>query len=246
MFVARLRCLLFVPLLAAAAPVHADPGYYVVTAYAQEGVRTLDTRYWTVKFGGQPVATWPEVGLGYGVSSRWFTELFASWIGSSATATRLDTMNWQNDFLLTQGQWPFDLALHSQLIHEYGDGGGARAIEFGPVWQTEFGRNQLNLNLFFERRSSDAQTGPTTFKYQWQVRHHWRAGLHFGVQGFGELGPWDHWSPHGNQSHRIGPAVFGSMPLGGRREFSWQAAWLQGSIYGSHGSMFSARAAYSF
>ena len=62
-------------LAAAAASAAADPGYYVVTAYDNEGQRSIDLRYWTVKKPNQPAKLWPEIGVGYGVTSRWHTEL---------------------------------------------------------------------------------------------------------------------------------------------------------------------------
>jgi hypothetical protein len=223
----------------------ADPGYYVVTAYDNSGVRTIDARYWTVKFPGSPEVVWPEIGFGYGVSTRWYTELYASYIGSSQMATKLSTLNWQNEVLLTQGQYPFDLALHASYIHMAGDGQG-HALEFGPVLQTDVGRTQLNGNLFFERSYGGADAGPTQMKYQWQVRHRWRPLLNLGLQGFGELGPWYHWAPRDQQSHRAGPALFGSLPLGDRQSLLYQAAYLFGSIYGQHGRMFSMRVQYAF
>jgi hypothetical protein len=63
--------LLCLPLLAASTIVRADPGYYVVTAYDNAGLRTVDFRYWTVKSNGHPATRWPEIGFGYGVNSRW-------------------------------------------------------------------------------------------------------------------------------------------------------------------------------
>src|SRR5215831_7207796 len=113
----------------------ADPGYYVVTVYDNEGQRSLDLRYWTVKFPQRPEMIWPEAGFGYGVSSRWYTELYGSWIGSSQMPTQLSTLNWQNDVLLTQGELPLDIAVHTNLISNQRDSGGG-AIEWGPVLQT--------------------------------------------------------------------------------------------------------------
>jgi hypothetical protein len=227
------------------AAVKADPGYYVVTAYDNSGQRNIDLRYWTVKHPGSPEVIWPEIGFGYGVNTRWTTELFASFIGSSQMATRLNTWNWQNDVLLTQGEWPVDLALHATLIRE-SDGDRGTAVEFGPVLQTDVGRTQLNGNLFFERGLGGAQPLPTQMKYQWQLRYRWRAPLHFGLQGFGELGPWDHWAPRDQQSHRAGPALFGTLPVADGQSVLYQASYLFGSIYGRHGVMFSARVQYTF
>jgi hypothetical protein len=237
--------LLATSLLLACAGALADPGYYVVTAYDNEGVRTVDFRYWTVKRPGAPEVVWPEVGLAYGVTSRWTTEILASWVGSSQFATRLSTVNWLNDVLLTQGELPFDLALHTHLIRYQSDEPGG-SFEFGPVLQTDIGRTQLNANLFFEREFGTSAVEPTQLKYQWQARYRWKPALHVGLQGFGELGEWNHWAPRDQQSHRAGPVVFGTLPLGDRQALKAQAAYLVGSTYGSHGHMFSLRVHWEF
>lgn len=230
-------------LACAAAPACADPGYYVVTAYDNAGVRFVDLRYWTVKPRGGAEVVWPEIGFGGGVNSRWTTLLYVSGIGPSNLRTRLSTINWQNDVLLTQGEWPLDVAIHTQWIRA--PDAGTTAFEFGPVLQTDVDRTQLNANLFFERVIAGPRR-PTQLKYQWQVRHRWRPGLHLGAQGFGELGPWDEWAAGDLQSHRAGPAVFGTAPLGDGRRIQMQAAWLVGKTYAQRGHMFSARAAIEF
>ncbi|MDB5849083.1 MAG: hypothetical protein JWP29_2835 [Rhodoferax sp.] len=236
-------------LLAAAAALFADtaaadPGYYVVTIYNDPGLRTVDFRYWNVSRHNRPTTTWPEVGFGWNVNGDWYTEVFVSYIGSSRLPTELSTVNWQNDLLLTHGQYPFDLAIHTQLA--VGDSHAeGRTFEFGPALQTDFGRTQVNANVFFERGLGALASEPTQLKYQWQLRHRWRPGLHFGAQGFGELGPWDHWSPRDDQSHRAGPALFGSVPAG-PGTIGWQAAYLTGSTYGRHGHMLSLRVKYDY
>ena len=125
--------------------------------------------------------------------------------------------------------------------------GEAWNFEFGPAFQTDFGRLQLNANLFFERPFHAVTPSPTTLQYQWQLRYRWQPGLHVGAQGFGELGPWDHWAPHARQSHRAGPAVFGSLGAGNTAPLSFQAAYLMGSVYGVRdASMFTLRVQYAF
>jgi len=239
------RLALAVIVAAATAAARADPGYYVVTAYDNEGQRTIDLRYWTVKKPGKPAMLWPEVGVGYGVSSRWHTELLASFIGTADTATRLDDWQWQNDVLLTQGQYPFDLAVHANLIRAAESNEGY-ALEIGPVLQTDVDRTQLNLNLFVERSYRTDKSSPTNLKYQWQIKQRWRPALQFGLQGFGELGEWDHWAPRERQSHRAGPAIFGTLPLGTQRSVIYQAAILKGQINGRNGTMFSTRVQLAF
>jgi hypothetical protein len=236
---------LWLPLLAATTIARADPGYYVVTAYDNAGLRTIDTRYWTVKADGGTAVRWPEIGFGYGVNSRWYTELYASFIGEYDTATKLSTVNWQNEYLLTQGESPVDIAMHLAVTRFSGMSDGY-SIEYGPVFQTDIGRTQLNLNIFFGHDYGEGSDGSTAMKYQWQVKRRWLPQLQYGLQGFGELGTWDHWDPHDRQSHRAGPALFGSVPLGAGKTLLCQAAILFGSTYGQNGNMFSMRAQLAF
>jgi len=238
---------LALPLLAAAATTiaRADPGYYVVTAYDNAGLRTIDLRYWTVKAKGREATRWPEIGLGYGVNSRWYTELFASFIGQYDGATRLSTVNWQNEYLLTQGEWPVDVAIHAALS-KYSGISNSYSIEYGPVFQTDIGRAQLNLNVFFDHDYGDGADGSTELKYQWQVKRRWLPALQYGLQGFGELGTWKRWNPRDQQSHRAGPALFGSVPLGAGTTLLYQAAMLFGSTYAQSGNMFSMRVQFAF
>jgi hypothetical protein len=222
----------------------ARPGYYVVTVYDDPGLRTLDFRYWTVKPPNYPTIAWPEVGFGWNVNGRWYTEAIASWIGSANFATRLETLNWQNDVLLTQGQYPVDVALHTLLVRPQHPAAGYE-LEFGPALQTDIERTQVNLNLVFVRHFDEPGSPPTEFNYQWQLRYRWTRWLHVGAQGFGELGPWDHWLAHDAQSHRAGPALFGVVPMGPDK-VGWQAAYLVGKTNARRANMLSTRLKYDF
>ncbi len=232
-------------LLALCAAAQAYPGYYLVSVYDNQGEKSLDFRYWTIKYPSRPATIWPELGIGYGVTSRWYTELFASYVGSNSSDLNLDTLNWQNDYLLTQGQYPFDLALHSNLAraHDIQEG---YTLDFGPALQTEVGRLQLNGNLFLERTLRSEDNGTTQLQYQWQAKYRWRTALEFGLQGFGELGDWDHWAPRNRQSHRIGPVFAGRLPTGASQAVKYQVSYLTGKIYGRHGNMLSLRLQYVF
>ncbi len=103
-------------LVCLAVPAHADPGYYLVSVYEDEGRIHLDYRYWTVQLDGSDKVVWPELGIGYGVTKRWYTELLTSYEGATVAASQPSNVNWQNDYLLTQGQYDVDIALHSNLV----------------------------------------------------------------------------------------------------------------------------------
>ena len=223
----------------------AEPGYYFVSVYDNKDQKSVDFRYWTTNFPGHGQTIWPELGVGYGVTSRWYTEVYASYIGSSRSDLKLDSWNWQNDYLLTQGQYPIDVALHTNLARGH-DNDEGYTLEIGPAMQTDFKRLQVNGNIFLERTYRSVDGGATQMKYQWQTKYRWKPMLELGLQGFGELGDWDHWASRDQQSHRVGPALFGSVHVGKEFSIKYQAAYLIGSIYGRHGYMFTSRVQYLF
>jgi hypothetical protein len=239
------RLTTFAVLIAASASALADPGYYVVSTYENDGEKTIDFRFWDSKPSGQTATYAPEVGVGYGVTGRWYTELYTSYLHTAQAGTQQYGWTWQNDYLLTQGQYPFDLALHMNL-QRYHDPWLGYSVEFGPVFQTDVGRTQLNANLFFEREYRNGEENQTGLNYQWQAKYRWRPAFQFGVQGFGELGEWDHWSPLQQQSHRIGPAVFGTLPFAGKESLKYEAGVFAGKIYGQNVRIFSMRLQYVF
>lgn len=240
-----IRRMLLVGALLGAGSAWADPSYYLVTVYDNEGETHLDFRYWTVESKRRRQIVWPELGIGYGVTSRWYTEVFVSAIGPDVFQTQLEAWQWQNDYLLTQGQYPFDLALHSNLRFNH-DAADGTVLQLGPALQTEWGRLQLNGNLFFDRTLRAATPVPTELKYQWQAKYHWRPELHVGLQGFGELGPWDQWLPATRRSHRVGPVLSGSLNLGRKESLRYSVAYLVGKSYGQQGQMLSVRLQYAF
>jgi hypothetical protein len=215
------------------APVVADPGYYVVAPYDQAGRLGAELRYWTTKAPGENAVLWPELGLSYGINTRWTTRLLASWEGESLRGTRLDTWNWINEVLLTQGEKPYDLAIHAQLVHNRED--GSHALELGPVWQTDLGRLKLNANAFWEY---DSAKRDTRLKLQWRGVYRVAPGWRVGLEGFSEVGQWNDWAPRQRQSHRAGPALLATLWDAGPDTVTLNAGYLFGKVYGRRGEMF--------
>ncbi len=68
-----------------------------------------------------------------------------------------------------------------------------------------------------------------------------------GVQAFGEMGKWNDWAPRDEQSHRLGPAVFGKVKLGeGRQAIRYNAAWLFGASKAAADNAFRVQIEYEF
>jgi hypothetical protein len=228
--------------LAAMLPLAAfgETGYYMVTVYDVEGQASINYKYWNAHYKNSRNTASPEIGIGYGVTSRWYTELTTQWFQRDGRQTRNTGIEWQNDFLLTQGQYDVDVALHT-LVERARRRDNGYYMEFGPVLQTQIWRTQLNFNVFFQREMDNGEHNETELAYQWQVKQRWKRWFSPGLQGFGEVGKWNDWLPSKKQSHRAGPAFFGEAG-----HIKYEAAYLFGKNSGRAANSFSMRAQYIF
>ncbi len=229
---AAVRTVITLGLALAGAAVRADPGNYVVTPYDQQGLLGLELRYWTVEPRRGRTQVWPELGLSWGVDSHWTTRLLASWIGPEGGRLQLSSWNWQNLWLLTQGEHDYDLGLHTQFSRSPGEG---HALELGPAWQTDLARWRLNANLFWDY---DSRRRDTRLKLQWRGLYRLQPGWRLGVEGFSELGPWRNGLSSDRASDRVGPALQAAFWGAGQDELRLSAAYLVGRTYGRSGRMF--------
>lgn len=96
----------------------------------------------------------PAAGPGWNVNGRWYTEVLARAIASSEYGTHLSTLNWQSDLLLTQGPYPFDLAIHTLLAEAEcawaptASVYPASAASGGPGWARDAPSRRLGPALF--------------------------------------------------------------------------------------------------
>ncbi len=215
---------MFVPL------VYAGAADYVYTTSIEQGERELGIKLGSaapVDGLGQQVA---GIGLGYGVTDHWFTELYLK--REHTGGQRAILAEWENKWLFTEaGQYLLDLGMLAELELPL-SGAAPWELRVGPLLQAEIGKFQLNGNLLFVRAfGMKDETGvpfSTNLASQWQIKYRWMPSLEFGMQGLGEFGKWDSWSQLAAQSHRMGPAIFGKIALGQRQTIKYNAAWLVG------------------
>ena len=210
---------------------------YVRTPAVEYGEREIDFKYGTAKLrsedefpGGRLSAG--SLGFGWGATPWWFTELYAKFHKEPGDKTKYDAWEWENKFQLTEPNKYFvdvGLVVEIEVPRERREG---YELAFGPLFQFYTGDLQWNFNPVFERviRAKDDESHPTELGYQFQVKYPIRGNdFAVGAQAFGDLGKWNDWEPREEQSHAIGPAVFGRVKLGGRAQIKYNAAWLFGS-----------------
>jgi hypothetical protein len=215
------RVRLFAPALVLAAtlpaaPAIAGPADYVYTPTVEEGERELDFKFGSAHADGREDAA--SLGLGWGAQSWWFTELYLKWGRDPGTGGRIEAYEWENRFQLTEtGQYAVDVGLVTELEIPR-DGDDPREWKVGLLLQRETGKWQFNGNLLLEREfggvRAPGEARPTELGYQWQVKYRATPVLELGLQGLGDVGPWNDWEPGDEQPHSVGPAFFGKVPLG--------------------------------
>ncbi len=226
----------------------AGPADYIFTPSVQYGEREIDVKYGAATPTGQGSAQGLSAGLGYGAGEHWFTEFYLKDERVGASSATL--AEWENKFQLTEtGEYPVDVGFITELEAPI-RGAAPREIRLGPLFQTELAKLQLNANLLFGHAfgGADESGAPNTtvFGYQWQAKYLWRPVFDFGLQGFGETGKWNKWGTPDRQNHRLGPAVMGRFPLGGRQMLCYNAAWLFGMSHAAPNHTFRMQIEYEF
>lgn len=222
----------------------AGPLDYVYTPAVEEGEKEIDFKFGSAV--GHPRESQASLGFGYGANDWWFTEVYVKYAKDGNEGTHYDAFEWENKFQLTEtGKYPVDIGFITEIEIPHDKDEGTE-LKIGPLFQSEFGKLQLNGNLLFEKHFHAAESSPTEMGYQWQIKYRWRPTFEFGLQGFGDMGKWNHWEPHDEQSHKAGPAVFGKIPVGERKAIRYNAAWLFGLSDGAPDHTFRFQAELEF
>jgi len=225
------RLLAALALVATGLPAHAaDPSTYLLQPIVTLGEHEIDFHLGAGS-GGRSTPPERAAGLGFGMalSQRWYSEVAVQYQRVGSLATQFDAVEWENKFQLTEtGKYPVDVGFIVEMERPRNHAEGWE-VRSGPLFQTDFGKIQLNANALFKRNYRAEGLSETQFLYQWQAKYRWRPQFEFGLQGFDEVGKWDQWATEGERSHRAGPAVFGMLPLGGRQKIRYNAAWLLGA-----------------
>ena len=224
----------------------AGPADYIYTPNVEYGERVLVFLFGFLRGGGQERLTAASLGLGFGVTERWFTEVYVKYEKPGGESTRYDAFEWENRFQLTEAnRYPVDAGFVIE-IERPRDRSEGTEFRLGPVFQTDVDRWRFNFNVLLERSINADEPSRTELGYQFQARYFATGNTDFGVQAFGEMGAVNHFDSGRDQTHRMGPAIFGKIPLGGRNIIQYNAAVLFGLTSGAPDRTIRAQVEYEF
>ncbi len=225
----------------------AGPADYVYVPAVEYGEKEIDFKFGTAKNQEGERKTVTTLGFGYGITEYWFSEVYLK--REREGSEGLTIGEWENKFQLTEtGKYPVDIGLITEIEAPLSNSHEPYEFKIGPLFQTEFGKLQLNGNVLFERTfgGDSDEKHITEMGYQWQVKYRWKPELEFGAQGFGEMGEWNHWENSDEQNHRMGPAVFGKIALGQKQAIKYNAAYLYGTSDAAPDHTFRMQVEYEF
>jgi hypothetical protein len=225
----------------------ADPDDYVHTPIVEEGEKELDFKAGTAKLRDGTRESAYSLGLGWGVNRWWFTEVYAKGHKLPGEGNSFDAWEWENKFQLTEtGKYPVDVGFLIE-IERPRDRREGYEYKWGPLFQADItNKVQANLNLLVEKNIRAAVASRAELGYQWQVKYRYRPAFEFGLQGFGDVGPWDHWEPGSEQPHIAGPAIFGEVKVGQKQAIKYNAGLLFGLTNGAPRNTLRVQAEYEF
>ncbi len=238
-----LSCLL---LASAAGAACADPADYVFTPYTDVGAWRLAYGLGTEHARDGSRETQQTLSIGATPSARWSTEAYAAWAAENGGAIALDEWSWVNQLqLTTPGASPVDIGLVCDLSRPHDREEGRLGATCGPALQMDSDALQFNFNPLLGKHFGTEEPERLALGYQWQVKGLVARGIELGAQGFGSVGPWNHWSPRAQQEHTLGPAVFlKTQALGSTTRLD--AAWLFGLGDGSPRNVLRLRLEHAF
>lgn len=206
----------------------AGPASYMHLPTIEYGETAIELRLGTEDDDASGRKSAAKVGIEVAPTRWWSTELVAEYEHKEGSGTKLEALEWENTLLLTEpGQYPVDVALFVE-VEDAADNSEGWKLKLGPLLQTEFGRVQVNFNPLLERKYDTGQSQDTEFVYEAQLKYRYRPEFEYGLQAFGRLGKWNDWEESDNQTHKLGPAIFGKLLLASHRAVKYDLALLFG------------------
>ena len=211
-----------------ASSVQAGPANYVHMPSVEYGEREIELHLGTLK---EPVDGRESAAVlyyGQGITPWWFSELGGELEKSSHQGTKLEAIEWENYFLINEpGEYAIDTGVLVETEFATEDDEGWE-LKIGPLLQTSSGRVQFNFNPLLERKFDTGERENTELVYEMQIKYRLKLSFEYGLQAFGELGQWNHWEDRADQTHKLGPAIFGKLAMDNHRAIKYDMALLIG------------------
>ena len=141
---------------------------------------------------------------------------------------RLTALVWENLFVLTEpGEHWADLGFFAEygraLPHRSAD-----SVSFGPILSKVWGPTVNTLNVFFTKDVGSHAAGRTQLNLAWQTRFILNPRIEPGIELYSAPGALGNFSTIGEQDHRAGPVLYGTLRSFGTSKLNYEVGYLFG------------------
>jgi high-affinity iron transporter len=199
-----------------AAP-QAHAGFKVYTPYVEYHEFEVEYRP-SVTIDGNPAkdnAQTHLIGVGYGVTEWWFTEVYGEWEREAGTGetTGFQALEWENRFQLTDpGEYWADLGVLVEYVRPDASD-AADKIELVLLAAKPVGKFDVAWNLTVEREVGSHASDDTELAQALQVKYRLAPTFEPGIEFYSEFGAIGSFPATNNQEHFIGPVAEGKFLL---------------------------------
>lgn len=167
------------------------------------------------------------VGHGYGI---WWTEIYGELEKEGGESLKIESFEWENLFQLApQGKYWADtgvLVEYERAAH----GSDPDKIVVAPLIEKELAPKLLaTLNLRFGREIGSNAASGVGFEYAARLKYNYHPHFEPAVEFYGDPGRVNHFAGREEQSHWIGPALYGKAKLNPGHALVYSAALLFGT-----------------
>lgn len=190
----------------------------VYDPYVEKGEWELETRG-NVDFDGKQENDGlqkQKYAIGYGVTNRWFTEVYGELEKERNDAGEdLDfnftEIEWENKFQLTErGQYPVDAGFLLEYEVSTEDK-HADNLEWTVLLAKTIGRVENIANIGFEHQVGGGHTNETQANFSWSSRYRLSPRFEPGLEYYADFGGLNEGKTFDEQTHRVGPVFYGKL-----------------------------------
>ncbi len=194
------------PLLLIATPAYATKT--VTSPYVSEGQVNIESKTgYVIDDDSNVDGRWQEVlGLGYGITDYWGTEVELGFgrSGARGADTETESIEWQHKFQFApKGAWPVDVG--ARVSYGYSTNGGTDDVEAKIMAGKAIEQWNLVANAAVGREVGDGSSDDTSYGLSWSASYDYADGFQPGIEMYNDFGG------GGDPEHMMGPVAYGKV-----------------------------------
>ncbi|MDX8411389.1 MAG: hypothetical protein R8K46_05910 [Mariprofundaceae bacterium] len=197
-------------------------------------------------FDGNPArdnASKHQFELEYSFTDRWKTALYGEFSRKSGQDFRYEALKWENIYqLFGEGERWLDAGLYLEYVIPEGSSSKPDVLEFKLLLEKPIETLTHTANITLKKGLGVNASTNTTVGYAWRSKKTWLKHISPAIELYGSLGEVGNTKSLSQQSHQLGPVVFGDM-YGG---LGYEIGYLVGLTSGSDDGMLKLILKYKF